>query len=96
MSPSAIAIVRVQAFPGQTTALGAFLGDLLDQVRQQPGCQAGELQALGGDRWQIKTLWASQNALETHLSGRKAQQWLGQLGCGELALGLEFESHSAE
>lgn len=96
MPTSAIAIVRVQAFPGQATALGAFLGDLLDQVRQQPGCQSGELKVLGDDRWQVQTCWDSQAELDAHLSGPKAQQWLAQLGCGDLALGLEFESHSAE
>ena len=96
MSPSAIAIVRIQAFPGQASALGSYLGELLEQVRRQPGCQSGELQALAADRWQVSTCWASQAELEAHLSGPKAQQWLGQLGSGELALGLEFESHSAE
>lgn len=95
MSPSAIAIVRVQAFPGQAAALGLYLGELLTQVRQQPGCQSGELQALDGDRWQVRTCWASEAELDAHLSGPKAQQWLGRLGCGELALGLEFESRSA-
>lgn len=95
MSPSAIAIVRVQAFPGQATALGSYLNELLEQVRQQPGCQSGELQVLGADRWQVSTRWSSQTALEAHLAGDKAQLWLGRLGCGELALGLEFESRSA-
>jgi len=95
MSPSAIAIVRVQAFPGQAAALGLYLGELLTQVRQQPGCQSGELQALDGDRWQVRTCWASEAELDAHLSGPKAQQWLGRLGCGELALGLEFESRRA-
>lgn len=75
MSPSAIAIVRVQAFPGQVAALGRHLNELLEQVRQQPGCQSGELLAL---------------------AGAKAQQWLGQLGSSELALGLEFESRRGE
>ncbi|QRY77686.1 antibiotic biosynthesis monooxygenase [Pseudomonas sp. PDNC002] len=96
MSPSAIAIVRVQAFPGQATALGSYLGELLEQVRRQPGCQSGELRALAADRWQVSTRWASEAELEAHLSGAKAQQWLSQLGCGELALGLEFESRSAD
>nr|WP_294975779.1 antibiotic biosynthesis monooxygenase family protein [uncultured Pseudomonas sp.] len=96
MSPSAIAIVRVQAFPGQGSALGAHLNELLDQVRQQPGCQSGEVRALAADRWQVQTRWASQADLEAHLSGSKARQWLGRLGCGELALGLEFESRSAD
>ncbi|MEE9102706.1 MULTISPECIES: antibiotic biosynthesis monooxygenase family protein [Pseudomonas] len=96
MSPSAIAIVRVQALPGQASALGAYLGELLDQVRQQPGCQSGELKPLGSDRWQVQTRWASQAELEAHLSGPKAQQWLGRLGCGDLALGLAFESRSAD
>jgi len=95
MSPSAIAIVRVQAFPGQSTALGAYLGELLEQVRQQPGCQSGALQALGVDRWEVETHWTSQTALEAHLSGPTAQRWLAQLGYGDLALGLEFESRRA-
>lgn len=96
MSPSAIAIVRVQAVPGQAAALGAHLSALLAQVRRQPGCQSGELHALAADRWQVLTRWASQAELEAHLSGPSAQAWLGQLGCGDLALGLEFESRSAE
>ncbi|MDF3866400.1 antibiotic biosynthesis monooxygenase [Pseudomonas denitrificans (nom. rej.)] len=96
MSPSAIAIVRVQAFPGQAAALGEHLNQLVTQVRQQPGCQGSELQELAADRWQVLTRWTSQAELEAHLSGPKAQQWLGQLGCGDLALGLEFESRSAE
>lgn len=96
MSPSAIAILRVQASPGQATALGAYLGELLDQVRQQPGCQSCELRCLAADRWQVQTCWASQAELEAHLAGPKAQQWLGRLGCGALALGLEFESRSVE
>jgi len=96
MSPSAIAIVRVQAFPGQAAALGEHLNDLLAEVRQQPGCQSGELQALAADRWQVSTCWTSQDELDAHLAGPKAQQWLGRLGCGELALGLEFESRSAD
>ena len=96
MSPSAIAIVRVQAFPGQVAALGRHLNELLEQVRQQPGCQSGELLALAADRWQVSTCWASQAALDAHLAGAKAQQWLSQLGSGELALGLEFESRRGE
>ncbi|MFR0690456.1 putative quinol monooxygenase [Enterobacterales bacterium AE_CKDN230030158-1A_HGKHYDSX7] len=96
MSPSTIAIVRVQAFPGQAGALGTYLGELLEQVRRQPGCESGELQALAADRWQVSTRWASQAELDAHLSGPKAQQWLGRLGCGELALELEFESRAAE
>lgn len=96
MIPSSIAIVRVQAFPGQAAALGAHLGELITRVRQQPGCQGSELQALAADRWQVLTRWASQAELEAHLSGPTAQQWLGQLGCGDLALGLEFESRSAD
>lgn len=96
MSPPAIAIVRVQAFPGQAAALGDHLNELLVQVRLQPGCQSGELRALDADRWQVSTCWSSQAELDAHLSGPKAQQWLGQLGSGELALGLEFESRSAE
>lgn len=96
MSPSAIAIVRVQAFPGQSTALGAYLGELLEQVRRQPGCHSGELQALGADRWKVETHWTSQTALEAHLSSPKAQRWLALLGCGDLALGLEFENRSAD
>lgn len=96
MSPSAIAIVRVQAFPGQAAALGEHLNQLVTQVRQQPGCQGSELQALAADRWQVLTRWASQTELDAHLSGAKAQQWLGRLGCGDLALELEFESRSAD
>jgi quinol monooxygenase YgiN len=96
MSPSAIAIVRVQAFPGQAAALGNHLNEVITQVRQQPGCQCGELQELAAGRWQVLTRWASQAELEAHLAGPKAQQWLGQLGCGDLALGLEFESRSAD
>ena len=46
MSPSAIAIVRVQAVPGQAAALGTHLSALLAQVRRQPGCQSGELLSL--------------------------------------------------
>lgn len=95
MSPSAIAVVRVQAFPGQAAALGRYLGELLEQVRLQPGCQSGELQALAANRWQLSTCWSSQGALDAHLSSPKAQHWLSRLGCSELALGLEFESHSA-
>lgn len=95
MSPSAIAIVRVQAFPGQSAALGQYLDELLTQVRQQPGCQSGELRALAADRWQVRTCWASQAELDAHLAGPQAQQWLGRLGSGELALGLEFESQGA-
>ncbi|MBD9504122.1 antibiotic biosynthesis monooxygenase [Pseudomonas sp. PDM17] len=96
MSPSAIAIVRVQAFPGQAAALSEHLTQLVTQVRQQPGCQGSELQELAADRWQVLTRWASQAELEAHLAGPRAQQWLGQLGCGDLALGLEFESRSAD
>ncbi|PJI50364.1 MAG: antibiotic biosynthesis monooxygenase [Pseudomonas sp.] len=96
MSPSALAIVRVQAFPGQAAALGNHLNELIMQVRQQPGCQGSELQELAADRWQVLTRWVSQAALEAHLSGPKAQHWLGQLGCGDLALGLEFESRSVD
>ncbi|MBB4864961.1 quinol monooxygenase YgiN [Pseudomonas nitritireducens] len=96
MTPSAIAIVRVQAFPGQAAALGEHLSRLIAQVRQQPGCQGSELQELAADRWQVLTRWSSQAELDAHLAGPKAQQWLGQLGCGDLALGLEFESRSAD
>ena len=96
MSPSAIAIVRVQAFPGQAAALGEHLQQLIMQVRQQPGCQGSALQKLAADRWQVQTRWASQAELEAHLFGPKAQRWLGELGCGDLALGLEFENCSAE
>ncbi|WP_447748819.1 putative quinol monooxygenase [Pseudomonas nicosulfuronedens] len=96
MSPSAIAIVRVQAFPGQAAALGDHLNAWLRQVRQQPGCQSGELQVLAVDRWQVLICWASQAELEAHLCGPSAQQWLGQLSYGNLALGLEFDSRSAD
>ncbi|WP_152223824.1 putative quinol monooxygenase [Pseudomonas sp. SCB32] len=96
MSPSAIAILRVQAFSGRAGALGIHLGQLLEQVRQQPGCQSGELQALDADHWQLQTHWSSQAELEAHLSGPKAQQWLGQLGWSDLALGLAFESRSVD
>ncbi|MCJ1886424.1 antibiotic biosynthesis monooxygenase [Pseudomonas sp. LA21] len=96
MSPSAIATVRVQAFPGQATALGAYLGELLEQVRLQPGCQSGELTPLDATHWQLQTCWASRAELEAHLSGAKAQQWLSRLGCGDLALGLEFESRNID
>jgi quinol monooxygenase YgiN len=96
MSASTLAIVRVQAFPGQAAALGDHLNRLIAQVRLQPGCQGGDLQLLTADRWQVLTRWASQAELEAHLSGPKAQQWLGQLGCGDLALGLEFESRCAD
>jgi len=96
MSSPAIAIVRVQAFPGQAAALGEHLHRLITQVRQQPGCQGSELQELAADRWQVLTRWASQAELDAHLSGPTAQLWLGRLGCGDLALGLEFESRSAD
>ncbi|MFS2126929.1 putative quinol monooxygenase [Pseudomonas sp. Pseusp97] len=96
MSPSAIAIVRVQAFPGRAAALGEHLHRLISQVRRQPGCQGSELQALAADRWQLLTRWASQAELDAHLSSPKAQRWLNQLGCGDLALELAFESRSAD
>lgn len=73
MSPSAIAIVRVQAFPGQVAALGRHLNELLEQVRQQPGCQSGELLALAADRWQVSTCWAwSSRAAAASDSERRA------------------------
>lgn len=96
MSSPAIAIVRVRAAPGRAAMLEKHLGALRDQLRRQPGCQSCELWPLAVDHWQVQSHWISQSELDAHLSGPEAQQWLGHLGCGSLALGLEFESLSAD
>ncbi|WP_338524469.1 putative quinol monooxygenase [Pseudomonas batumici] len=91
MSTHVINIVRLEAVPGRSEALGQRLNELVEILRSTPGCLDYSVTGCSdANDWIVTGRWQSPAALQAHFELPALQGFIDLLGC-QLAHSIDFQ-----
>lgn len=93
MPAKMINTVQVQAAPGCSDELGRHLQQIVDTLRQLPGCDTYMVDRCPEDdnRWTVSAHWQSETAMQTHFNCPEVQGFISLLD-SRLASSIDFNS----